>query len=118
MTSFDDQFAEFAAPYLSEHFGQTVSRYPLGVVADSVSVADVWFHEKDATRDKSRGDEIVRTATLLVSDSVTLDSRDAWLINSEEWQVKAIGNTEGGRQRVTLQKNDRETHSKSGGGLR
>ena len=108
MSLFTDDITSEAITDHFDHFAETVTRYPLGVVANSEPVTAI-FIESKPVRDTSRGEEVVRKGELHVKDSVTVDEKDQWLINSELWQTLAVGGVEGGMRILQLQRNDPET---------
>jgi len=98
------------------HFASSVTRYPLGIIANAVTVTVLWT-PTSANEDMKRGRTNERSGTLQLADSVVVDSRDLWLIDSEMWSAGQWKTLPGGMKEATLKKPDKEfttTHSSGG----
>lgn len=106
MSRFSDDFA-VASPDLLYEMGESVTRYPLGVEANAVTVTGL-FAERTANQLAGRGDDNSRSATLEVAASVATDPRDTWLINSEVWQTTSVNGASAAMKIVELRRNERQ----------
>lgn len=101
MSRIGDIFDEICQPALAEHLGETVSRYPLGVVLNAVSVpgvivdlsAEIGTNQESGdgvVLDDRFGERVRRSGMLEVPASVTVDERDTWLVRGEVWYTRRI----------------------------
>ena len=114
MSRFSDDFEAAAVPDLLYELGDSVTRYPLGVVANAVSVTGV-FSERSPNQAMTRGDDNDRTATLEVAASVSTDPRDTWLISSEVWNTTSVSGASTGMKTIELRRNERQRTRPVGG---
>lgn len=99
MSDVDDLFAEIGSPALTEGMGETVTQYPLGVVANAVTLTGVIVDLSDQGSppiDDEHGSRRVRRGrlTLAATVNVTVDERsqqrDTFLVRGQIWQAIAI----------------------------
>lgn len=113
MSRYTDLHAAQAERLLADPLAgaKTVTRYPLGVIADAVSVtAIVDLDDEDEVA--ARGNtfplgedraEIVRTGKLEVAAAQATDDRDKWAIDGEVWHTLRIQGQDDGMQTVRIQ---------------
>ena len=87
----------------TDDFAVSVSQWPLGVSANAVT-ATVVFIPDGPTRDKEAGEATSTMGTVYAPDSLTLNVRDRWQIESEMWEVIQLHKEEGGMVPVEVQR--------------
>lgn len=107
MSRFSTLFSAVARPHLLHHLGETVTRYPLGVVGSAISGLTGIFNEENPNHQTQDGERVLRKATLRVESSVAPDKRDSWLILGEVWTATTVMAAVGGLILVGLERTDR-----------
>ena len=87
---------------LTEGFAESLTHRPLNNSANNVAVTGVFAEQEPSPRFDEQGDEVERTATIEIDDSVSVDMRDRWIRNSIIWAPSAISVAQGGMRRVEL----------------
>lgn len=110
-SSFDTEFAAGALPDLLAVHGEQVT---YTTAAGSASTIYGRFHENvSETRDDTDGREIVRSATIRISNDPTLDTYsgiaapavdDTVTVNGETWIVTNTGEPSGGQWTLELER--------------
>ena len=105
MSRFSDDFAAAAVPDLLYQLGESVTRYPLGIVADAVSVTAM-FEEIEPALDTQRGEDNVRRGRLSMADSVEAHPNDTWTIGGVHWDARSVGQKQNGMITVEVQRTE------------
>ena len=100
-SDFHTEFASDAAPDLFDTFGAAITHRPLGVAASDVSVTGIVEELPPQAMDE-RGVGTRRRAMLQVEDSVSVNVRDRWIINSVAWETDSVEGDYGGMIRVSI----------------
>lgn len=108
-SQFADLFADYAEPLLAEQLGESVTRYPLGVVANAATVDDVIVDrsdesESDDGRRDQKGQKIYRRLLLSVPVDVDVDDRDRWLVDGIIWHTLRDVGVAAGRREILCQR--------------
>lgn len=91
-SAFDAEFAAVALPDLFAQFGESLTRYPLGVSANAVSVTAMFAEDMPSvTADRGLGTK--RMATITVAAGVSVSVKDRWVRSGETWAAKTIRDT-------------------------
>lgn len=104
-SDFDSMFARDARPQLLAVFGESITRWPLGVEDDAETVTAIVDMADEsqpgqlggsrAVRDDD-GEQIARTAMLDLAADQATDDRDRWVIAGQRWNtVREIGRDAG-----------------------
>ena len=100
MSDFTDMLAaDRDAVFLNtDEFAQTITRYPLGVVADAVSMVAIVILDKEPGTNQVDGDGVVpetrhgdrirNSGTIWADIAVEIDDRDTLLIDGELYGVR------------------------------
>lgn len=91
-SAFDAEFASVALPDLFAQFGESLTRYPLGVAANAVSVTAM-FAEDSPSVTVERGIGTRRTATITVASGISVSVKDRWVRSGVTWAAKTIRDT-------------------------
>lgn len=113
MSRLSNHFAEVARPALLEHLGETVTHYPLGVVASAASVTALVDLAGDAQVDSDgEGERLIRRGRLEISAAVTVtyserhNQRDSFLVRTQLWQAVGTGGTDGAIKTVLIERRE------------
>ena len=106
MPQFADDFIESGIGDLFTEFADSMTRYIAGDANSSESVTAIWTEEK-SDKDTSRGEENVRTGTLLIRDTQAALTTDRWLIDGETWETISVGKAPGGMKELKLKPYER-----------
>lgn len=100
-------FQAGAVDDLLYQMGEDVIRYPLGVESDAETLTAI-VNERDATQDRTRGENNARTMRLQLAASDDVDPRDTWLIRGEVWSTTTVAGENAGMRIVNLKKSERQ----------
>ena len=87
------------------YHGETVTHYPLGVVAGAPTPS-VIFTPTEPVLDYERGKGTIYRGKLHVEDSLTVNLKDVWLINGAKYKTETISDSEGGMRIVSVIRRD------------
>jgi len=116
VSRFSDDFAESVVPNLLYHMGDSVTHYPQGIITNAVTVTGIWT-PMSTVLDKSTGVKVCINGSLQLAASVTVDSRDIWLIDSVKYSAGKWMPLPGGMKQADLETVNQEFRTtKSSGG--
>lgn len=104
---FAQDFSAGAVDDLLYELGESLTRWPLGVEADAETVTGI-VYERDASQDKTRGENNVRTMRIQISDADDCDPSDVWVIRTEQWSVSSVAGPNAGLRLINLRKSERQ----------
>lgn len=105
----DDLEDDVENVFLNEdEFADSVTQYPQGVVANETPITAV-VSLKPREKELERGEGYVVRGTLDVGAGVTLNARDAWSINGNRYETKAIDEERLGMITVHIYRYEKDT---------
>lgn len=96
MTLKDDILSDVDAEILNEDdFAESITHWPLGAEANAAPVVAV-VNWDETEKIANKGKKFCSKASLYLSSSNSLDSKDVWIINAISYQTLTVSPPEGG----------------------
>lgn len=99
---FDEIQTAIGSPMALGFHGESVTHWPLHVSANAASLTAIFDETPEPEVKYDRGKGVIRKGVLQVASSVTVNKKDAWIIENEQWETESLGRNDGGLRDVHL----------------